>query len=457
MTADTRDKDHLSVQTGLAWGLLAIVLLSSLALGANRPLAWIILSLLVMILFLVQLALDARRAPAPARADLPMIALLYMGVVGWTLVQSMAPVPMTLAHPVWALAPEGAVPRISADPGSGPHVSLRLAAYAMIAWIFAAAALNSRRAWKLVRAIALFSSALAVFGLAATLTNNNPILGDDIHVGYVTAGFRNRNSYATYAAFGLMANLVAYMDKTRHIPPAANFAGAVRNRLESFFEGAWLYLMGVILCAVAIALTGSRGGAAATLAGALVLVGLLARRGKGGWTLWAGAGGLTVFVIAMFGSETIGRLIDPRVEEQRFRIYAEVLDQIAARPLLGHGAGAFRDSFRPHVPLEAGVADWTMAHSSYLENFHEFGIPAAIAFYLAIALVVMRLIKGVRRRRGDTMLPAFALACVVTGGSHAAIDFSLQMPATAALFAAILGIGWAQSYPSAARSAPAAA
>jgi hypothetical protein len=41
---------------------------------------------------------------------------------------------------------------------------------------------------------------------------------------------------------------------------------------------------------------------------------------------------------------------------------------------------------------------------------------------------------------------------MVTGAAHATVDFSLQMPAIAALFAAILGIGWSQSFAREARA-----
>jgi O-antigen ligase len=87
-----------------------------------------------------------------------------------------------------------------------------------------------------------------------------------------------------------------------------------------------------------------------------------------------------------------------------------------------------------------------MAHNSYLENAYEFGLPAAAVFYTALALIAARLVRGARTRRRDTDIAAFAIGCLAAGAFHAAFDFSLQMPAAAALFAAILGLGWAQSF-----------
>jgi hypothetical protein len=42
-------------------------------------------------------------------------------------------------------------------------------------------------------------------------------------------------------------------------------------------------------------------------------------------------------------------------------------------------------------------------------------------------------------------VPAFGLAVLVAAGLHALVDFSLQMPASAALFAMILGVAWGVS------------
>ena len=88
-----------------------------------------------------------------------------------------------------------------------------------------------------------------------------------------------------------------------------------------------------------------------------------------------------------------------------------------------------------------------MAHNSYLENMFELGLPAAGAFYAALLLVGLRLLAGLSvRQRGRTVL-AFAFGAYVTAAFHSGFDFSLQMPALAAVFAWILGVGYAQSFP----------
>ncbi|MEE4188158.1 MAG: hypothetical protein V2I76_06890, partial [Roseobacter sp.] len=52
-------------------------------------------------------------------------------------------------------------------------------------------------------------------------------------------------------------------------------------------------------------------------------------------------------------------------------------------------------------------------------------------------------------RRKNRAFSCFALGCVGIAALHSVFDFSLQMPAVAALFAAALGLGYAQSFTNA--------
>lgn len=435
------------VQGLIGWVTLAVVLVSVVPLGANRPVSWSLLSLCIWALFLAQVVLSFLRPTAVALLRGIPLMLGFGGVVLWGLVQVYWPAPQALAHPVWQMAPEGAVARIGADPGQGAHIAMRLATYGMIAWIFAVSCLNSERAWQFVQAIAIFSTALAAFGLYAGLTGVNPILGIDTgRPTSVSATFVNRNSYATYAAFGLFANIVVYMRIVgRNVSPDS--PSALRNFLENLFSMGWVYLIGVLLCAAAVALSLSRAGGGAALLGILVLSAALYNRGRGsGPLLWGLLSAILGFVALALTSGVIDRLLVTNEEQLRFVVYPVILEQIWERPWLGQGIGAFYDTFRAHLPVEAALAEWNLAHNTYLENIYELGIPAAALLYLVLLMVLIGLLRGLRVRSTDTGLPALALACMVTGGFHAVFDFSLQMPAAAALFAALLGLGWSQSF-----------
>ena len=123
-----------------------------------------------------------------------------------------------------------------------------------------------------------------------------------------------------------------------------------------------------------------------------------------------------------------------------------MIDGILDRPLVGHGLGAFHETFRAYVPPEAAFGEWDMAHNSWLENAWELGLPAAGALYLALLLIVWRFARALVKRRNDRHFAAIGLAIALAAGFHALFDFSLQIPAITALFAFVLGLAYAQSF-----------
>ena len=80
-----------------------------------------------------------------------------------------------------------------------------------------------------------------------------------------------------------------------------------------------------------------------------------------------------------------------------------------------------------------------------LQSF-ELGLPAAASFFLAVLLVIARVARGALVRRRNLAVPLTGIGIAVTGAVHSAFDFSLQIPAIAAVFAAILGLAWTQSF-----------
>ncbi|MFV3078091.1 hypothetical protein [Niveispirillum fermenti] len=62
-------------------------------------------------------------------------------------------------------------------------------------------------------------------------------------------------------------------------------------------------------------------------------------------------------------------------------------------------------------------------------------------------IILARCAIGLVRRRRNQIFPAVALAATTLLGLHGVVDFSLQMPAVAATYAFLLGLGFAQSFP----------
>lgn len=434
------------LQALLGWAALAVILASVLALGANRPVAWTLMSMAVLPIFIVQVTLDAFRG-VPAKATLVWpAALLYLGALVWGYIQTFTGVGPGVAHPIWSLVP-GSAAAISADPLAGQHHVMRLATYGMVFWIALRASLDVDRALLFLKAFALFSAALAAFGLYAWFIGSNPIL-DENASNVVSASFINRNSYATFAVFGAVACLALYLQSADDdAPDDGNSGRKLRNFIESFYGGGWIFALGFLLCLGGVILSQSRAGFAALLIG-LATFGLVSRRRESGKNpfIMGLIAVILLFAIIALSSGLFSRMLATSDEDGRFLIYGPVLSAMMERPILGHGLGAFHDTFRAHVPLQVANVEWDLAHSSYFENFYEFGFPAAIAFYASLLFVAGTLLRGCLTRRRHRIFASVAFACLAAGAFHSFFDFSLQMPASAAVFAFLLGMGWAQAF-----------
>ena len=431
-------------QKSIAWFLLFVLTISVLALGGNRPVVWTLMSLTVLILFCAQILLDVIR-PRPLPLDrLWLPALLFLSVLIWGLLQRSAFLPDGWAHPAWDAVPS--VPgHVSADPVRSGYGVIRLAAYGTIFWIAVRAGELRVDAYRYLKAFALFSTGLAVFGFYSWGTGRNPILGD-LAASDLSASFVNRNNYATFAIFGALANLAIYSRSASEWQ--RQHGRSWRDALEGFFAGGWIWAFGMILCGGALLTTQSRAGA---LAGVIGLLAFLAafrsgrRSSSTGLILVVVGAMISVGLTASVG--LVDRLLTTTGEEGRFLVFPFVIEGIGDRPWLGHGLGAFADAFRAYVPPAAAMGEWDMAHNSYLENAFELGLPAATALYAALGLVTWRIWRGLSERARGRPILAFVLACIAAAGFHAAFDFSLQMPALTGSFVFLLGLGYAQSFP----------
>lgn len=435
------------VQQALGWSVLAVVGVAILHNGAVTALSWHLMCLVTLMIFVVQVGLDlASGWSRPARAVV-VPAVLFIALLAWLLVQS-GPAPWPgVAHPAWDAAPEGAAPAISAYPDAGWPLVMRFICYAMVFWVAMRSATSAAAgAFAYIQGIALFSTALATYGIVSVVMGYNLLLNAEETEGVVRASLWNRNTYATVAVFGVLANMTAFVTAISARRHREGIFG-LRDFLETFFSRAWINAFGALIGLGALTMTVSRGGAAAGIVGAVVLVFALRRRSTGG-SIGALAIPVVLFAFAaLFMSSGVIERLNTETAAARPEVYTQVIAGILDRPVLGHGAGAFAEAFRPYMPASQGAWHWERAHSSYLENAFEFGLPAAGLLYLTLALVAWRLVGGARTRKHHVGAPALALGCLAAAAVHSVVDFSLQIPAVSALFAAIIGIGWGQSFP----------
>lgn len=430
------------IQSIIGWLTLLSVLLSAIALGANRPVAWTFLALFIFLLFTAQILKDSLSGRRPILSHLWFPGLLFCGVMAWAFAQTLPGFLTPSHHPIWQFVPD--IPgSISADPSKGYHHIMRLFCYAMVFWIAASSCQDRESARRYLVGIAVFSTALAIFGFYAFMVGHNVILGDKA-TAVVSSTFVNRNSYATYAVIGALANFVLFQKAM-----GQSFSHGIRDSLETFFGGSWLFGIGLLICLSAVVSSQSRAGAMAGLIGFIVaILAFKVQNSKRTWFLPLFLVGLFGFVATVVSSGLLHRVFTSTDEDARFLIYPRIIEAIGERPMLGHGLGAFQDVFSKSVPLEAAFAEWDMAHNVYLEFIFELGIPAALCLFLALGAVTVTIMRGIFKRKRGLEFPVFAIATIAATAFHSFFDFSLQMPAIAALFAWVVGMGFSQSFSS---------
>ena len=155
-----------------------------------------------------------------------------------------------------------------------------------------------------------------------------------------------------------------------------------------------------------------------------------------GFSLWIGLGG----VVHRF--EHIGESNYIKAEV-RGMIWTDTVQLLRANPVLGTGLGTYGEALRPFQTQLVNL-HIDHAHNDYLEFACETGIIGFSLLFLPIFYLLIRMtisfLKDHRRYRRSILLGCIGstLALLI----HSFMDFNLQVPANAMIFALILGIGY---------------
>lgn len=448
------------------WTLVTTVLLTPLPFASVYAWSWSLLACIVAILLAawsVRVVLGFERPPRLGlRTTWPVVAL-FAGAVAWAVLQTTEAVPPDWYHPLWQSAGEALgvelSPAVSLNPYETWSTLTRFLTYAGIFWLSLQYCRRATRARQVFVALTVVGLVYAAYGLAVQFSGSQTILWFDkfAYENDVTSTFVNRNSYATYAGLGLLCAtgllLVLVSDSLRT-------SAALRERILRLVEGlsgrGWVLAVAWIIILTALILSHSRAGFFATFIGLVVLISVmgLTRSVKGRSAMIFGAAcvaGLAVFLV--IGGEGLDqRLARTSVlTEERPRVYALTLQAIDAAPWIGTGLGSFEEVFRFYRTPQIHFF-YLKAHSTYLENVLELGLPAALALFGVFAWFLVVTYRGIRARRKDAVYPCIGFAATVLVAVHSIVDFSLQIPAVTATYALLMGAACGQSWSS--RRAP---
>jgi O-antigen ligase len=459
--------NRLSVETAmveraLLWALIAGLAWCPFWFGSNEPLAWGINAVLfpgLVAIYEISLLVRGERHPIGIK-HIKVSAALFAAVVVWIFIQNATWTPGWLHHPIWQMSAD-ALERpidgsISVDRDLTTLALLRLITAGSAFWLALQLCRNATRANLLLWSIAAIGCAYAGYGLFVLGLTPGRVLWfkNPYWVGVVSSTFISPDCYAAYAGVGLVTIcgviLRLYRDEFLTV------GGSIRFRTAAFMEvtgkKAAALLAGAFVILVALLLSGSRGGIAATASGLAILVILTLRVRRQGSVeqreviLIFGAL-LVAAAFIVFGDVLVGKIGRLGFEdESRMGVYAITMGSILDAPLLGYGYGTFADvfpMFRDQSVNPWGI--WWQAHNTYLEVFQGLGLPFGSMLVASVVFLVVRCVKGALVRRENEFIPCVAASVGVLLGVHALVDFSLQMQAVAITFMAALGAGVAQS------------
>jgi O-antigen ligase len=413
---------------------LGVAVVAPMAVGGFRAQWWLAFATILFAaaaFAALSIAVTGRQMRRLRRAD-PLIAPLYLAFI------------LGLCLHVALLGG-----RVS-DPDAA-YGLLRQLSYAALAWTLLQAMTRERRAEDYATALICAALIYAVYGLITIERVDLLLFEKSAYSGVATGPFVNRNSFATFMAMGACLALACAMaDETglerRH--RQSRRGGPLEGRMRAFM----LFAV-ALLCIAAVYATASRMGLLVTLFGAMLVVVLRLRRlppraGRAGQIAAlsallaiAGLGAVTV----LYGGDVADRLGSSADSASvRLALYTNVLEMIAAHPLLGVGLDNFGEAFRAYhrLPVSPDLS-WHLAHNTYLALWSELGL---VLGTLPMVLLLLASVTLLRRSLSGHVAPTShladaGLAAVVIAALHSLLDFSLEMPANAYLLVTLIVLG----------------
>ncbi len=442
------------------WCLLLTIAGSVLAFGGVQSPAYSAMEAALFLLIAVVLV----RQTIDGKIDLPL-PLWILPFLCLVLFQTIA-LPGRVVS--W-LSPNRVLPGLQAalTPGATrwvtlslyPHDTLlgffKLAAY-LAAFVLAAYAFEPREGRNvLAPGLIVLGSLEAAYGIVQYLTGYQKIFGftKQFYTEDATGTYINHNHFSGFLElvipFAAMMVFYNLQSRSAQGAPQRRRGGASGYSL-SLHPRIFFYAFIVVLLLIAVVFSRSRMGIVSVLA-SLILMALLGQLG-GGRRAWMV---VTLLLIACSMTYAIWIGLDPVMKRfealtpsglenpyARVAIWKQASGILKDYPAVGTGLGTFAVAFRRYQTSSLDLFV-DHAHNDYLEVATDTGILGAVLLFIPIMGLLLKMILayvGARSAYRRSVL----LACIGSTAAllvHSTMDFNLQVPANALLFAAVLGIG----------------
>lgn len=386
--------------------------------------------------------------------------LLVAGTLLWAGVQLLADVPAGWGHPIWTMASEAlAKPlgsHISINPWRTEAELIKLASYVMAVWLVFRMARRAETAKFLLNATIVIGALYAIYAFAlyqSGFQQTDVFYSVKRGGGYVSGPFMLHNSFATYSGMVAIAATVRLFAEGSAAKSDRHEGRRWIQSILQFCSGRGApILIAVLTSFSAVVASASRAGFAATLCGlvTIALVALLLTRGRQSfWPLMGAiAAASPIFLIVIINGGDLANRVDQLLasdagDKVRYALWAASQRMIADAPFLGLGLGTFEDAY-PLYATQFFPFVMDKAHCDYLEFAAGLGLAAATAWWLAILWLCGLFLRAIIIRHRNRYFAIIALGASAIVAVHSSVDFSLQLPAVALLYATLLGLGLGQ-------------
>lgn len=419
--------------------IAAILLLTPMALGGNRPLVWpIVLAVLAFTLVLNSMILAKIKAEPAVSASSYRLEVALIAVF--------------LLYNLLQIVPLGFVPSLT-DFGlpSGATISVAPTEtfLALVAWlnVFILGYLvlqftrNEQRSVTFLSLVFWIVVVHAAIGLVLFHEfDDSTLFGPKwAYIGSMTGAFVNRNTFATFLASGAVVGTALILRG------ASGAEGSLKSSVN--LRTIVFRTLGLVLIIAVLLGTGSRMGSFVGIIGVLMtLVLILAKQINTRKTSVKGALTAAVCLIVTaailwgYGNLTMERLgsVD-RDADVRLALYRQTWTMIMDRPWTGFGGGTFELAFPLfHKPEVSVDLIWQKAHNSYLGTWADYGLLFGSLTWVVLLLLMAKLALHFWRRPSPDYAAAVGIVVGMVAMSHALVDFSLEIHGYALLFMAIM-------------------
>jgi len=447
--------NRLTLSSLAFWSFALSVALLPIGLGGDRPiplgLAQAGLALSCICLALSPNLWHKLRFFTRLRWALSLLGIVLL----WAFIQTQTFIPISWVHPLWKEAATVLKQPLHGTISVVPEDSLkgisRLFTYITAGFLGYVFAQDPRRAKQIIQTLWYAGSAICFYGLMIQIAGLNQVLWFEktAYIDDLTATFINHNHFAIYAGMVLVCGTALLIQSWREIVGAAKPHHKVAAIRDWVFKKGMIQGLVLVMVLISIILSNSRAGLSLSLIGLgsyIFFYQIYLHAWRRAWIVGIS---MLVVVAAFIGiaasvSDHFAALFSDQSSIDRTRVYDLGWRILQDNPWLGYGINGFEPEFRLY--RQDIIPEFNHAHNDILESLIDLGLPVGLLLWSSIALIGSGLWHGVRRRRQNGLFPTLALSVSLMVLAHAMVDFDLQIPGVALTWAALLGVGLAQSW-----------